>query len=386
MAELEKSNLISEAYGDYQSPMFTLDESMDNYYYANDPQDFDEFIELLDSDSAEPDFSLEEDLDTEVESLFGDMAEEPAYTQEEVSLELDDPDLEIFEDTEKEAPQSNSAFDDLMMEDEGLLPGAKVILFQKEEEEPERETTWEDDSDHGKFVEYMANKLRSIPPHSGQTTVGCEKAISYLRKLDKEISKAIQSDESNVIEEEQAEVLRDKIHDYIDALEAAFDELVTTKRKKKKKASFSVGKKVVARINNGKDLQYFVSVASDDGEERLLKVEVEEPTSEQVQAFLIGEKDGLTKEAGQLSVFIDPFLQSVTRLLIQSHIRQGKNMQDVYKQLHAQYDFTPREQLSIHELLLQKGMPLNVDLGRLQEESPSPMDGQNVEYDTEFYA
>jgi hypothetical protein len=157
-------------------------------------------------------------------------------------------------------------------------------------------------------------------------------------------------------------------------------------RKKKKKASFSVGKTIYARINDGKDLQYFASIAHKNGEERLFKVDVEEPTNVQIQAFLAGESEGLTKEAGKLHVFVDPFLQSIKRLLITSHIKQGKDLRDVYKQLHAQYNFTPREQLSIHELLLQSGLPLHADLGRLQEDNISPMDSKNVEFSTEFYS
>ena len=84
--------------------------------------------------------------------------------------------------------------------------------------------------------------------------------------------------------------------------------------------------------------------------------------------------------------FVDPFLQSITRLLIRSHITQGKDLREVYARLDSQYKFTPREQLSIHELLLQKGMPLNVDLGRINEKEPiMPWDGKNIEYVTEYF-
>ena len=101
---------------------------------------------------------------------------------------------------------------------------------------------------------------------------------------------------------------------------------------------------------------------------------------------MAGEHKGLTKEAGKLQVFVDPFLQSITRLIMRAHITQGKNIKEVFAQLNDQYKFTDREQLSIHEILLQKGLPVNADLGRLQEKDVSPMDSRNVEFSTEFYA
>jgi hypothetical protein len=387
------ANIKVEATGDYPKPMFSIEEPN----YAVDSSEgseeisFEELLESLEegapADSEEEGELIEErPPDIELREWDDDRAADPGESIPLADIELaaEEGSGEPF--VSEQDAQTSSLFNELMMEEEGMLPGAQVLLFKKDEE-PDRETNWEDDNDHSKFIEYVANKLHAIPPHSGQTTVGCEKAISYLRKIDKEISKAIQSDENNVVSEEQAETLRDKIHDYVDQLEAAYDELVDNKRKKKKKkSSFSIGKKVVARINDGRDLQYFVSVANVDGEERLFKVEVEEPNDEQVQAFMAGEGEGITKEAGKLHVFVDPFLQSIKRLLIQSHIRQGKNIQDVYNQLNDQYNFTPREQLSIHELLLQSGLPLYADLGRIQEENVSPMDSRNVEFSTEFYS
>jgi len=317
---------------------------------------------------------LEEEEDEQV-LLVEEEEEEEEEADKGESDDSDDEDNEV----------SQEAFDGLILGDD-KLPGAKVIFVTKKEE-PERATTWEDDEDHSKFIPYMIRALHSIPPHSGQTTVGCEKAITYLRKLDKEISRAIQSDAKNLIDETSAEKMRDTIHDYITRLDEALDALVGKKRKKKKKASLSIGKKIVARINDGEDIQYFASIAAADGTETLLKVALEEPSDEQVQNFMRGTQNKLTKEAGQLVTFVDPFLQSITRLLIKSHVTHGKDLREVYAQLDEQYNFTPRESLSIHELMLQKGMPMYVDLGRLNEKGPkTSTDGKNIEFSTEYYA
>jgi len=271
---------------------------------------------------------------------------------------------------------------------EGMLPGALEMVVVPAEEEEARPQTWSDDGDHSDFLNYLFGKMKSIPQHSGQTTVGCEKAISYLRKLDKEISKAIQSDEDNVIDENESEKVRDMIHDYIEKLENAYDKLVNKKRKKKKKASFSIGQKIVARLGS-EDVEYYASVIADGKEEKLLKVEVVEPTDQQVLAFVSPDENGLTKEASALVTYVDPFIDSITRLIIRSHITQGKDIREVYGQLDDQYSFTDREKLSIHEILKQKGIGgtgLHVDLGRINEKEPNQFDGKNIEFATEYYA
>jgi hypothetical protein len=277
----------------------------------------------------------------------------------------------------------------LVMDEDALarmLPGSNVPMMKDDQEEEELPKDWEHDKDHGYFIVYMQNKLDEVPSWSGTTTVGCEKAISYLRRLDKELSEAIRGDEDNKIDEQEAEGLRDTIYDYIARLEDAHDQLMG---KYKKKAQLCVGKKVVARIKDGKDIQYFMSVATPDGEETLLKVEVVEPSDEQVAQFVEGEKlkGGLHKEAGAgIVLFEDPFLHSITRLLIQSHITHGRDMNEIYGELKGKYEFTPREELSIHELLHQKGFPLIKDLGRLGEDKVLPQEGLGVNHHTEYYS
>lgn len=297
--------------------------------------------------------------------------------------------FENFELVEDDMMMDFAPEDTVVMIDEDdlgeLLPGSSVTL--ETAEEAGHEPDWLNDGDHTVFLVYLKDRLDHIPEHSGNTTVGCERAISYLRKLDKELSDAIRSDDDNKIDESEAEDIRDMIYDYISKLEEAHDKLMG--KYKNKKASVRVGKKVVARINDGTDIQYFVSVANANGEEMLLPVSVEEPTDAQVAQFVQGEErsSDMQKSAGAgVYLFEDPFLHSITRLLIQSHITHGKNMEDVYANFKEKYSFTPREELSIHELLYQKGFPLTKDLGRLGEDSVKRQDGKGVEYSTEYFA
>lgn len=313
--------------------------------------------------------------------------------------EHDDDTLELSEDAVGDAPldlpmEEETVLEDSADEPDNKLPELPVLLVtppkveeeSKKIEPPPRDTSWEQDMDHGKFIVYLHNRLSEIPSHSGQTTVGCEKAISYLKRLDREISKAIQSDEKSRIDESEAERLRDMIYDYIDQLEGAYETLME-KKKKRKKASLKLGKKVMARFNDGHNIQYFVSV-SNGSDETLLPVELDEPTPEQVQAFLASEAQMLKKEAHSAKILLveDPFLHAITRILINSHVTHGRNLEEVYASLRDKYKFTDREELSIQELLTQKGMWLQKDLARIGEKDVKPFDGKQIDVSTEYFA
>lgn len=322
----------------------------------------------------------------ELEEVLGD---DDLESKSEESLELsEDDDVESIDEQEP---------DDLVLEEGPSKPDTlnlPVILITPEPDkeeaaekvEPPRDTNWETDGDHSKFLIHLHNKLSGIPPHSGQTTVGCEKAISYLKRLDKEISRAVQGDEDSKIDEAEAEKLRDMIYDYIDQLEGAYEVLID-KKKKRKKAALKLGKKVLARFNDGKNTQYFISV-SNGSDETLLPVELDEPTPEQVQAFLASEEQSLKKEAHTAKIVLveDPFLHAITRILINSHVTHGRNIEEVYVGLRDKYKFTDREELSIQEMLGLKGLWLQKDLARIGEKDVKPFDGKQIDVSTEFFA
>lgn len=292
-----------------------------------------------------------------------------------------------------EVMEPDSLMDEAVEVLEDIVPGADVVVVVPDEEEVKhmvdegRKHDWENDGDHSQFLGYVRRRLDNIPRHTGQTTVGCERAIAYLKRLDREISRAIQSDDDNVIDEEEAEKIRDTIMEFVSKLEEAYDKL-SSKKKIKKKASVRVGNQVFARINDGVDIQYYISVDDGEGEE-FLPVTIAEPTDEQVQIFALGEQtnEQLVKEAGSAKIFLfeDPFLHAITRLLLNSHVSAGRDIEKVYAGLKTKYSFTPREELSIQELLLQKGFPMFKDLGRLGEDQ-DPTTGEGVDFGTTYHA
>lgn len=264
------------------------------------------------------------------------------------------------------------------------LPGAKSVPIK--EDKVEKPTNWENDGDHKHFIVWLRKEVQNLPSHSGETTVGCERVLSRLRKLDKELSRAVSTDHDNVIDEIEAERLRDTIMDFQDKLEVARSELLE-KKKKTKKAYVRFSKQIVARIKDGKDIGYYMSVSKGDDEE-LLPISLAEPSDEQVQKFVEGEADNsLVKEAGMAPIYLfeDPFLHSITRILINAHTSAGRDIEKVYAKLKEKYSFTKREELSIQELLLQKGMPIYKDFGRLGEPA-DPADDNGIEFSTVYQA
>lgn len=276
-----------------------------------------------------------------------------------------------------------------MGQDQIVLPGAGPVALPtvEEEESEEKPTDWENDGDHRHFMVYIKNRMNNIPRHSGNTTVGCEKAIAFLKRLDREISKAVQSDEDNVISEEEAESIRDQIIEFVHQLEEAHETLRSTKRQHKK-SSVKVGKEVVARLGDGENFKYYLPVVK-DGEEELLEVSIAEPDDETVQKFVEGEvvREGLTKEGstGQIVIYVDPFMQSLSRLLIDGHVSGGHNMNEMMKKFTKKYKLTDREKLALQEILLQKNFPMYKDFG-LDGEYADPTQETGIEFSAGYPA
>lgn len=272
---------------------------------------------------------------------------------------LDAPELQIVEEadedtgelSEQSAPQS-------------LMPGADKVVLEADEDD--RDTDWENDGDHKHFLPYLRRKMSEIPRHKGSTTVGIERALSYLRDLDRQISKAIQTDKENCIDEGSAEDCRDQIYRDIMVLEEALDKLYLSK--KKSKPSLKVADKIYGRIARDGEPRFYIKVEASDGES-LLPATIEEPSDQVVTAYMQWERGELKKEAStKIMLTVDPFLNEVTHMMIRAHITYGRNLEEVYRFLAKKYDFTERDHLAVHGLLREKGLLLDKDFSRIDED------------------
>lgn len=327
-----------------------------------------------------------------------------AFGQEDFIINLDDgeeddPIAEEFEDEIvglEEADEESETVQLEADEDEFVIPGsAAKMVREKTEDElkeqiPEDQKDWPNHGNHAAFVVYLSDKLNKIPQHSGTTTVGIERAIAYLKSLDAEISRAVRTDLDSKIAEEETEKLRDQIADSIERLDEALEKIHN--KKKNKKAAYKINKEVFTRIGCDGSIKHYIQVTANDTD-TLLEVEVPELSEEKLDEFVEAAKveaeyepKEIVKSAHLTKVYLvaDPFLHAIARIIINAHITHGKPIKHVYSHMREKYKFTDREELSIQELLTQKGIDLNKDLGMLNEEFDPRASG--IDHSKRFYA
>jgi hypothetical protein len=244
--------------------------------------------------------------------------------EEDFLLEHGDPELPGFEDEILNAHKGHT------------IPGASTnAVIDDEEEEPKRETTWEEDRDSKKFMEYLADKYPSgIPQHDGKSLVGCERAINYLNRLNKEISEALRGDAGGEFDLQKLEDIRVKMMSDMDTLKTHMKKLQRKLRDSHKTA--------------------------EDAEELAVKT---------------GSAD-IIKEAksGKFSVYITAFERAITGIISNAVVSSGRPFDDVYEALKKKYDFTEREELSILQILMDMGHPIFKDRGTLSDKKDSDSD------------
>lgn len=209
-----------------------------------------------------------------------------------------------------------------------LIPGSNVSMKEVNGEEEEKETDYVNDGDLSKFMEYITSEYPSkIPPHDGRTTVGCEKAISFLDKLNSQISRAVQEDVESLLDLEKLEEIRGSIVRDVITLK---DHLNSLKKKLKDQHSKKASNKPPMWVDS------------------------------------FGKKVELTKEAATPSnvvISITPFERAISGMMINAHVSAGKPMAEVYEALKEKYDLTDREELAILQICMDSGFPLFKDRG-----------------------
>jgi hypothetical protein len=103
---------------------------------------------------------------------------------------------------------------------------------------------WESHGPHG-FVAWVKSRIDDVPKHSGYDSAGLERAVSYLDKLDSEISKAMRLDLDGELDANKIEEVRSKIDEGISKLHDRLDKVrknTKGRRKKKSEAEYSLVK------------------------------------------------------------------------------------------------------------------------------------------------
>jgi hypothetical protein len=283
----------------------------------------------------------------------------------EVDEEFDDDDIDVVvideDDVEQECDMP------VVVEEIKTIPGSDKAEDGDEPEPEAKPKDWENDNDHAQFVSYVKDKLTKIPRHSGETVPGCERAKAFLQSIDSEISKAMRSDLSGVIDEQEIDGVRKSIDDMIERLDKQIKKL-----RPNKKAAYDV--KLFAQGTCEK-CQTSAPMWHDTASDKLVCMHCEAERG----------TDVIEKTAGTpvLNVYMSPFERAIVGTMINSTVSGGKNIEETYMKLKNKYNFTPREELAIQQLVADYGYPVNKDRGLLNEPS-DPAAGDGVEWQTNY--
>jgi len=293
-------------------------------------------------------------VDEAVDFLLEDL-EEILVDEEEV----DKPEIILVEEPEKDHMERIT------------VPGAPGCEFHEEEAEEEKPKTWKDHGDHSQFVGHVKDKLTKIPRHTGETVPGCERAKAFLKSIDTEISKAMRSDLEGVVDESEIDALRKQVDDMVDRLDKQIKKLTGTKR-----AALDV------RMVSEGHCEKCASSAPmwhDTANDKLVCMSCE--------GEAVRKNDGLDKTASTpvLNVYVSAFERAVVGTMINSKVSAGRHIEETYEKLKNKYNFTPREELAIQQLVSDYGYPVYKDRGLLNEPS-DPASGDGVDWLTQYHA
>lgn len=192
---------------------------------------------------------------------------------------------------------------------------------------------WESKGSQG-FVAWIKERLSDVPKHSGYDTAGVERAISYMEKLDNEISKAMRLDLDGELDADKIEEVRAMIDEGVERLHARLDK-ISKKSKKKKKAEFTAS---------------------------LVKEGQKTPT------------------VSGIVITVPLLISSIVRTCINGMVSAGHDIEDSFEKLANKYKLTDREKAECIQLFMDMGVPVRRDRGIMIDEDFDPTSSDNFDF------
>lgn len=195
---------------------------------------------------------------------------------------------------------------------------------------------WESKGAHG-FVAWIKERIDDVPKHSGYDSAGLERAISYMEKLDNEISRAMRLDLDGQLDANKIEEVRSKIDDSLSRLNARLDKVKKhSKNRRKKKAD------------------------------------------ETVSSFI---KEG-QKIMGVEGVYIVApiFISRLARVCINGMVSAGHDIEDMYDRQVKRWKLSEREQAELLQLLSDMGYSLRQDRGYMPGDDVDTASSSNFDW------
>lgn len=187
------------------------------------------------------------------------------------------------------------------------------------------------------FISWVKERIDNTPSHSGYDTAGLERAVSYLEKLDNEISKAMRLDLDGELDANKVEEVRAQIDNGISRLHDRIDKVKSSKKKPRKKKS--------------------------------------ENTNED----LVKEAQKITGVQG-IFVTVPLLISRIARVCINGMVSAGHDIETTYHEQVKKYKLSEREQAEVRQLLEDMGYALRQDRGYFPDEDFDSASSDNYDY------
>ena len=186
---------------------------------------------------------------------------------------------------------------------------------------------WKQAGGPGRFVEWVMHMLNHMPGHSGYDSLGIERAISFLQRLEKEFSKAMRDDFKNEIDVAKAEKLRDGV---LEGIEKLIDRLEKVERTK-------------------------------PGAKRKSKKKGPKSASWAAEYGLV--KEAKSTNITGITITVPLLISSLARVCINSMVSAGHDLEDEYAKQVKEYNLDKQQQRELVQLLEDMGYALRIDRG-----------------------
>jgi hypothetical protein len=207
--------------------------------------------------------------------------------------------------------------------DEGNLEVAEKDSDDTKKSKKSERWDWESKGATG-FLAWIKERFDTVPKHSGYDTAGLERAVSYLEKLDSEISKAMRLDLDGELDANKIEEIRAKIEEGIDRLYERLDKIKQSKKTKRKRSDVEI-------------------------------------------SSFIKEAQKITGVKG-IYIMAPLFASRIARICINGMVSGGHDIEEMFSKQVKKWKLTDREQAEVMQLLADMGYPLRQDRGYMPDE------------------
>jgi len=195
---------------------------------------------------------------------------------------------------------------------------------------------WESHGPHG-FIAWIKARIDDVPKHSGYDSAGLERAVSYMERLDSEISKAMRLDLDGELDANKIEEVRAKIDDGLSRLHDRLDKVKkSTKSRRKKRSDYT-------------------------------------------ESGLVKEGQKITGVQG-VFVTVPLLISGIGRICINSMVSAGHDIEYTYAEQVKKWGLNDREKAEVRWFLYDMGYPMRGDRGYMPDEDVDPASSDNFDW------